>query len=133
MENRETKTYPLLPLRGLIAFPNLPLSLDVGREKSVQALRAALENGAMVLLGNPSHAGGRPLLVGQPSRVKVNANIGTSPFQNHVPCEMRKLETALAAGADTVMDLSIAGDLTAIRASMLAACPAPLEKPRRAL
>ena len=44
MENRETKTYPLLPLRGLIAFPNLPLSLDVGREKSVQALRAALEN-----------------------------------------------------------------------------------------
>ncbi len=89
-------------------------------------VRSALENGTMVLLGNPSHTGGRPLLVGQPSRVKVNANIGTSPFQNHVPCEMRKLETALAAGADTVMDLSIAGDLTAIRTSMLAACPAPL-------
>ena len=89
-------------------------------------IQNALENGVMVLLGNPAHTGLRPLLVGQPSRVKVNANIGTSPFQNHVPCEMRKLEAALAAGADTVMDLSIAGDLTAIRAAMLAACPAPL-------
>ncbi len=101
-------------------------ALSVEEKLAPADMRAALENGAMVLLGNPSHAGGRPLLVGQPSRVKVNANIGTSPFQNHVPCEMRKLETALAAGADTVMDLSIAGDLTAIRASMLAACPAPL-------
>ncbi len=101
-------------------------ALAVEEKLAPADVRAALENGTMVLLGNPSHAGGRPLLVGQPSRVKVNANIGTSPFQNHVPCEMRKLETALAAGADTVMDLSIAGDLTAIRASMLAACPAPL-------
>ena len=55
MENRETKTYPLLPLRGLIAFPNLPLSLDVGREKSVQALRAALEKRRF-----SSRAGRRP-------------------------------------------------------------------------
>ncbi len=39
----ETKTYPLLPLRGINAFPNLTLHFDVGREKSVQALRAALE------------------------------------------------------------------------------------------
>lgn len=39
----ETKLYPLLPLRGLNAFPNLTLHFDVGRDKSVQALRAALE------------------------------------------------------------------------------------------
>ena len=39
----ETNTYPLLPLRGINAFPNLTLHFDVGREKSVQALRAALE------------------------------------------------------------------------------------------
>ncbi len=53
--------------------------------------------------------------VGQPAKVKVNANIGTSPFQNHPTCEMRKLAVAREAGADTVMDLSIAGDLAAIR------------------
>ncbi len=45
----------------------------------------------------------------------MNANIGTSPFQNHPACEMRKLAVAREAGADTVMDLSIAGDLVAIR------------------
>ena len=89
-------------------------------------VRAALENGTMVLLGNPSHAGGRPLLVGQPSRVKVNANIGTSPFQNHVPCEMRKLETALAAGADTVMDLSTGGNINEIRRSIIEHSPIPV-------
>lgn len=90
------------------------------------SIRAALEGGTMVLLGNPAHSGLRPLLVGQPSRVKINANIGVSPFQNHPECEQRKLEAALAAGADTVMDLSIAGDLDGIRRAMLAACPRPL-------
>ena len=80
----------------------------------------------MVLLGNPNHANVKPILVGQPSRVKVNANIGTSPFQNHPGCEMRKLESRREAGADTVMDLSIAGDLVAIRRDMLARTPLPL-------
>ena len=64
--------------------------------------------------------------MGQPSRVKVNANIGTSPFQNHPGCEMRKLDVAREAGADTVMDLSIAGDLMAIRREMLSRTPLPL-------
>ena len=80
----------------------------------------------MVLLGNPAHAGLRPLLVGQPSRVKVNANIGTSPLCNCVATELRKIQAAIDSGADTVMDLSIAGDLDAIRQGMLKACPLPL-------
>lgn len=86
----------------------------------------ALEAGSMVLLGNPAHAGLRPLLVGQPSRVKVNANIGTSPLCNCAATELRKLRAAIESGADTVMDLSIAGDLDAIRREMLDACPLPL-------
>lgn len=89
-------------------------------------IRAAVEAGTMVLLGNPAHPGLLPTLVGQPARVKVNANIGTSAMRYSVPCELRKLHIALEAGADTLMDLSISGDLTAIRRSMLAACPRPL-------
>ena len=91
-----------------------------------EAITSAIEAGTMVLLGNPNHANVKPILVGQPSRVKVNANIGTSPFQNHPGCEMRKLEVAQEAGADTVMDLSIAGDLVAIRKDMLSRTPLPL-------
>ena len=89
-------------------------------------IRAALEQGSMVLLGNPAHPGLAPILVGQPAKVKVNANIGNSAMRNSVPCELRKLAIALEAGADTVMDLSTAGDLTAIRLAMLEACPRPL-------
>ncbi|MBQ9453068.1 MAG: phosphomethylpyrimidine synthase ThiC [Desulfovibrio sp.] len=89
-------------------------------------ITAALEAGTMVLLGNPAHQGLEPLLVGQPARVKVNANIGTSPLCNCPATEERKLKAALDAGADTVMDLSIAGDLDAIRLGMLAHCPRPL-------
>ncbi|MFV0423244.1 phosphomethylpyrimidine synthase ThiC [Oleidesulfovibrio sp.] len=90
------------------------------------AIRAGIQNGTMVLLANPSHPDVLPTLVGQPASVKVNANIGTSPLKNSVPCEMRKLQVAVDAGADTVMDLSIAGDLDSIRREMLANTRLPL-------
>ncbi len=91
-----------------------------------QRITEDLATGAMVLLGNPAHPGLSPILVGQPARVKVNANLGTSALCNYPEQEMRKLRAALEAGADTVMDLSVAGDLAAIRKYMLAACPMPL-------
>lgn len=111
-------------LQGLLAA-HLP-ALAEYEGLTPEAITSAIEAGTMVLLGNPNHANVKPILVGQPSRVKVNANIGTSPFQNHPGCEMRKLEVAREAGADTVMDLSIAGDLVAIRRDMLARTPLPL-------
>lgn len=108
-------------LQGLLAA-HLP-ALAEYEGLTPEAITSAIEAGTMVLLGNPNHANVKPILVGQPSRVKVNANIGTSPFQNHPGCEMRKLEVAQEAGADTVMDLSIAGDLVAIRKDMLSRTP----------
>ena len=111
-------------LQGLLAA-HLP-ALAEYEGLTPEAITSAIEAGTMVLLGNPNHANVKPILVGQPSRVKVNANIGTSPFQNHPGCEMRKLEVAQESGADTVMDLSIAGDLVAIRKDMLSRTPLPL-------
>lgn len=93
---------------------------------SPQNIITAIEQGQMVLLGNPAHPELEPILVGQPSRVKVNANIGTSPMRSSPEEELHKLRVALAAGADTLMDLSIAGDLFAIRQSMLQNFPKPL-------
>lgn len=51
----------------------------------------------MVLLGNPAHPNLKPILVGQPSRIKVNANIGTSPLCNCPATEERKIKAALDA------------------------------------
>ena len=93
---------------------------------SADEIAAAIEAGTMVLLGNPLHPDLKPILVGQPSRIKVNANIGTSPMSSCPETEARKLRTAIAAGADTVMDLSIAGDLDALRVNMLKNCPVPV-------
>lgn len=36
------RTLPLLPLRGILVFPYMIIHLDVGREKSVKALEAAM-------------------------------------------------------------------------------------------
>ncbi|PBB06763.1 MULTISPECIES: endopeptidase La [Salimicrobium] len=46
----ESKTYPLLPLRGLLVYPSMVLHLDVGREKSVKALEEAMIDDSHVML-----------------------------------------------------------------------------------
>jgi len=44
------KVYPLLPLRDVVVFPHMVVPLFVGREKSIQALEAAMERGKEILL-----------------------------------------------------------------------------------
>lgn len=83
-------------------------------------------SGTMVLLGNPKHSDVKPTLIGQPARIKVNANIGTSPLESSSNKEMNKLKVAYKAGADTVMDLSTGGDLYNIREKMLVETSLPL-------
>ncbi|MGY0216025.1 endopeptidase La [Endozoicomonadaceae bacterium StTr2] len=41
---------PLLPLRDVVVYPHMVLPLFVGREKSIQALQAALKEGKRILL-----------------------------------------------------------------------------------
>lgn len=89
-------------------------------------MRARIDLGVLTLLGNPRHADVRATLIGQPARVKVNANIGTSPVASDAAGESDKLKVAENAGADAVMDLSTHGDLDAIRQRMLDASPLPL-------
>ncbi len=91
-----------------------------------EAVRLAVAEGRAVIPANPAHSSLRPLGIGGPFRVKVNANIGTSMACNDPSSEMRKLDAALAAGADAVMDLSTGGDLAAMRREVLARCPVPV-------
>jgi len=68
-------------LAGVLETHLAALATDEGLAPAT--ISDGIERGTMVLLGNPSHPSLRPLLVGQPSRVKVNANIGTSPLCNN--------------------------------------------------
>ncbi|MFP5257601.1 MAG: phosphomethylpyrimidine synthase ThiC, partial [Acidobacteriota bacterium] len=90
------------------------------------AIEAAVNAGAMVILANPAHTGVTPTVIGQPAKVKVNANIGTSMLVTDVAMEMEKVALCKSAGAHTLMDLSTAGDLAAIRSAILAATDLPL-------
>jgi phosphomethylpyrimidine synthase len=88
-------------------------------------LQQRVAEGTVVVMGR---AGGpvRPLGIGQGLRTKVNANLGTSPDACDTAGELRKLQAALAVGADTIMDLSTGGDLDALRREIRAACPVAL-------
>ncbi|MBP3949678.1 endopeptidase La [Bacillus suaedae] len=48
VENK--RQIPLLPLRGLLVFPSMVLHLDVGRQKSVQAIEKVMEEDQQILL-----------------------------------------------------------------------------------
>jgi phosphomethylpyrimidine synthase len=101
---------------------------EVARQEGIEAerLRELVAAGSVVLPANPGHSGLQPRGIGRELRVKVNANLGTSPAQTDLQAELEKLQVALEAGADTVMDLSTGGDLAAIRAAILERCPLPL-------
>jgi len=88
-------------------------------------VRRGLARGTLVVPANRGHKGLAPIAIGRGVRVKVNANIGTSPHDIDLTKELAKLAAALEYGAHTVMDLSTGGDLDAIRTALLSRCPAP--------
>jgi phosphomethylpyrimidine synthase len=90
-----------------------------------EVLRQALAEGTLVVPANKRHQGLKPVAIGKGVRVKVNANIGTSPHDISLEKELAKQAAALECGADTIMDLSTGGPLDVIRTDLLADCPAP--------
>ncbi|KKK38269.1 peptidase [Mesobacillus campisalis] len=50
MGDNNELTVPLLPLRGLLVYPTMVLHLDVGRDKSVQALEKAMVDDHLIFL-----------------------------------------------------------------------------------
>ena len=57
--------------------------------------------------------------IGKLMYTKVNVNIGTSTLKVNLNDEIDKAYTAVKYGADTIMDLSDAGDLVTIRRALL--------------
>ncbi|CAA0121844.1 Lon protease [BD1-7 clade bacterium] len=50
LKDQETSRLPLLPLRDVVVYPHMVIPLFVGREKSILALEAAMDDGKEVLL-----------------------------------------------------------------------------------
>jgi phosphomethylpyrimidine synthase len=86
---------------------------------SAEKLRQLIASGRAVIPKNKKHEVDRVMAIGEGLRTKVNANIGTSGPCRGVQQEIEKLEAAVAAGTDSVMDLSTGSDYMEVRRAIL--------------
>ncbi len=93
---------------------------------STEELAEKIARGRAVVLKNRIRQGVVPVGIGERLSTKINANIGTSGDHLAVREELEKALVAVSAGADTLMDLSTAGDLPAIRRRILSEVTVPL-------
>ena len=93
---------------------------------SLDALVASVAEGTAVIPLNIHHTNSLPVGVGRMFTTKINANLGRSVTRSGKGDELEKLDIALKAGADFVMDLSVGEDVKSIRQGMLASSNKPL-------
>lgn len=94
---------------------------------AVGYIREGLSEGTIVIPHNPNHKKISKMCgIGKGLRTKINANVGTSPDISDPTSELKKVKAAVDAGADTIMDLSIGGDIRKIRQEILKSLEVPL-------
>jgi phosphomethylpyrimidine synthase len=91
-----------------------------------ELLRGRVADGTVAIPLNKKHTNIHPVGIGEGLSIKVNANIGTSGDQVHLQEELAKLQAAIDAKADTIMDLSTGGDITRIRHAIMKKSTVPV-------
>ena len=97
-----------------------------GEKLEAEFIREGVAGGTIVIPANINHSNLVPCGIGKGLKTKVNANIGTSSDFGNIDTELEKLKVTIDSGADTVMDLSTGGDISAIRRAVIAASPLPV-------
>jgi len=92
---------------------------------SEEKLERRVSSGSVVITKN-SERNIEPIAIGEGTRVKVNANIGTSTDVASIENELEKATVAIEAGTHTLMDLSVGGDLDEVRREILKKTDIPL-------
>jgi len=113
-----------LAKRGIVTDEMKAVSESEG--VSTEFVMHGIADGRIIIAKNMARGDVKPLGIGEGLRIKVNANIGTSREICDVEKELEKSKVAVAAGADTLMDLSTGGDIDAIRRRILKEVPVPL-------
>lgn len=89
-------------------------------------LMQRIKEGKIVITANKKHDIKTPCGIGYGLRTKINANIGTSTDKPQLAGELKKLSVAVKYGTDTIMDLSVGGNITKIREKILEYSPVPV-------
>ncbi|CAG0955614.1 phosphomethylpyrimidine synthase ThiC [Geobacter sp.] len=101
--------------------------MDVAAEEHVSPdyVRQMVAEGKIVIPWNHNRKP-RAVGIGKGLRTKVNASIGTSSDIIDYEAEVRKARAAQESGADTLMELSVGGDLDRVRREVIAAVDLPV-------
>jgi phosphomethylpyrimidine synthase len=96
--------------------------MKIVAEKENIDLKKLIKNiadGRVVIPASKLHKNLNPIGIGERLKVKVNANIGSSPAKADLDYELEKLKVCINAKTDTVMDLSTGGDIDRIRREII--------------
>jgi phosphomethylpyrimidine synthase len=118
------KTQIELARQGVVS----PQMAAVARDEqlSEEYVRQMVAEGKIVIPWNHVRQPSRIAGIGKGLRTKVNASIGTSSDIIDYEAEVRKARAAQEAGADTLMELSVGGDLDRVRREVIAAVELPV-------
>ncbi len=99
----------------------------VAQDEGIDAevIRERVAKGQIVIPSNLNRKS-KTLGIGKGLRTKVNASIGTSTEIVDMDMEVEKAKVAERYGADTLMDLSVGGDIAAIRKAVMDAITLPV-------
>jgi phosphomethylpyrimidine synthase len=104
-----------------------PEMAQVARDEGLapELIRERVAQGTIVIPNNANRKH-NVVGIGEGLRTKVNASIGTSSDIVDVAAEIAKARAAEEEGADTLMELSVGGNLDEIRREVLAATALPV-------
>lgn len=89
-----------------------------------EQLRQLVSEGKVVICANKKHICLEPEGIGSMLRTKINVNLGVSRDCKNYDMEMQKVLSAVALGAEAIMDLSSHGNTQPFRQKLVAECPA---------
>lgn len=90
-------------------------------QRDPEQIRQYVAEGSLVIPANVKHLAQNlvPMGIGKSLSTKINANIGTSQQACELDSELQKVDMCEKYGADTLMDLSTAGDINGYRQAVV--------------
>ncbi|MDI6802105.1 MAG: phosphomethylpyrimidine synthase ThiC [Thermodesulfovibrionales bacterium] len=100
---------------------------EVSKQEELDAelIQSRVASGKIVIPANKNRQS-RTVGIGKGLRTKINASIGTSTEIIDMDMEIEKAKTAEKYGADTLMDLSVGGNIAKIRRAVMDAINLPI-------
>ncbi|MFZ5649877.1 MAG: phosphomethylpyrimidine synthase ThiC [Bacillota bacterium] len=110
--------------RGEITAEIRQVALDEGvpPEYVIEGVSA----GTIVIPRSVNRRNSKPVGIGTGLRTKVSASVGLHGNNASIPEELEKIRAAVEAGTNAIMDLSVSGDINAMRRKALNTSPVPV-------